>query len=100
MPCLTGFSLSKQDVIRVVHVGETTLSKRVSEFTNTGEASLTAIEFKDHIRKDEDEETRQIEALDSLAGLSAPDGGPVSHGCQHISKQQTSAYVNMENCET
>ena len=35
-----GFSPSKRDVVAVVHVGESTLKKRLSEFENTPSAAL------------------------------------------------------------
>ena len=78
-------------MIRVVHVGETTLDKRVSEFNTTDEASLTAAEFRDHIRKEEEEEALRLQALDHLAALPAPEGS-ANHGCSHVSKARTSAH--------
>lgn len=69
----------------MVHVGEVTLDKRVSEFTTTDEAALTATEFKEHSKKEEEEEALRLQALEPLAALPAPDG-PITHGCQHISE--------------
>ena len=46
-----GFQTSKNDVIRVVHVGEATLDKRVSEFSKTDASDLTALEFEEHSKQ-------------------------------------------------
>ena len=42
---LHGYERSKRDVVAVVHVGEATLRKRVTEFENTPSASLSIEEF-------------------------------------------------------
>ena len=46
-----GFQTSKNDVIRVVHVGETTLDKRVSESSKPAASDLTALEFEEHSKQ-------------------------------------------------
>ena len=81
---VTGFQLAKADVIRVVHVGESTLDKRVAEFADTAAGALTVVEFEDRSRQIEDEEQLQIDAMEPLPALPAPDG-PVTHGCEHLS---------------
>ena len=51
-----GFSPSKRDVVAVVHVGESTLKKRLSEFENTPSAALSIEEFDTQARTFEAEE--------------------------------------------
>ena len=81
-----GFALTKAQVIRVVHVGEATLDKRVSEFTNTDEASLTAIEFKSHIEQEVKQQEEHLLALEGPSSSRPALEGPVIEGCTHVSK--------------
>ena len=41
-----GFERTKRDVIRVVHIGASTLSKRVTEFAGTSASSYTFDDFE------------------------------------------------------
>ena len=67
-----GFSPSKSDVVAVVHVGEATLKKRLSEFENTPSAALTAEEFDSQARlfEIEEESNRSLAALPSAGSMS------------------------------
>ena len=67
-----GFSPSKRDVVAVVHVGEATLKKRLSEFENTPSAALTAEEFDSQARlfEIEEESNRSLAALPSAGSMS------------------------------
>ena len=67
-----GFSPSKSDVVAVVHVGEATLKKRLSEFENTPSAALTAEEFDSQARlfEIEEESNRSLAALPSTGSMS------------------------------
>ena len=62
-----GFSPSKRDVVAVVHVGEATLKKRLSEFENTPSAALSVDEFDMQARtyEIEEEANRTLQALPS-----------------------------------
>jgi len=62
-----GFSPSKRDVVAVVHVGEATLKKRLSEFENTPSAALSVEEFDMQARtyEIEEEANRTLQALPS-----------------------------------
>ena len=41
-----GFERTKQDVIRVVHIGASTLAKRVNEFAGTSASEYTRDDFE------------------------------------------------------
>lgn len=41
-----GFERTKRDVIRVVHIGASTLAKRVSEFAGTSASEYTVDDFE------------------------------------------------------
>ena len=69
-----------------MHVGEATLDKRVSEFTSTDQAALTANDFNIQILKDQREEAERIEALSDPLTRSAAPPEPQEEGCQHVSK--------------
>ena len=43
-----GHAKSKKEIVGVVHIGETTLLKRVNEFTTTEAGGLTVDEFESH----------------------------------------------------
>ena len=69
-----------------MYVGEATLGKRISEFTGTDQAGLTADKFNSQIMKHQREEAARIEALkDSLTRASAAPT-PQQEGCRHIRK--------------
>ena len=93
---VTGFQLAKADVVRIVHVGEATLDRRVTEFADTDAGALTVVEFEDRSKQIEDEEQLQIEAMEPLPALPAP-AGPVTHGCEHLS---TLSYLAPAMCLT
>jgi transcription factor IIIB subunit 2 len=65
---LHGFERSKRDVVAVVHVGEATLRKRVSEFENTPSAFLSVDEFD---AKAKEWEKEQAALADVTRGKSA-----------------------------
>ncbi len=48
MPGIAGFERTKRDVIRVVHIGATTLAKRVTEFAGTSASAYTFDDFEVH----------------------------------------------------
>ena len=43
---VAGFERTKRDVIRVVHIGASTLAKRVNEFAGTSASEYTADDFE------------------------------------------------------
>ncbi|KAI5657094.1 hypothetical protein M9H77_25887 [Catharanthus roseus] len=50
-----GFSYQKSDVVKIVHICEATLTKRLVEFENTKSGSLTIEEFEKHAQEFEKE---------------------------------------------
>ena len=60
-----GHAKSKKEVVGVVHIGETTLLKRVNEFSTTEAGGLTVDEFEAHTQAAD-------AALVSLAGCGSP----------------------------
>ena len=56
-----GVPRSKREVIAAVHVGETTLAKRLSEFEETSTGSMTAEEFKHHAHELEERQRLELE---------------------------------------
>lgn len=73
--------------MRVVHIGVSTLDKRVSEVTSTGASDFTVVEFEEHSRQLEAAEQQTIQQLERQATL-LPQGGPGPKGnhCIHISE--------------
>jgi len=51
-----GFDRSKQDVVSIVHIGEQTLKKRITEFSSTPAALLSVEEFDAQAAKYEDDD--------------------------------------------
>ena len=78
-----GFSPSKRDVVAVVHVGEATLKKRLTEFENTPSAALSIEEFDAQARTFEQEE----EANQNL--LSLPESSMAVLSCVHKGSENT-----------
>ena len=78
-----GFSPSKRDVVAVVHVGEATLKKRLTEFENTPSAALSVEEFDAQARTFEQEE----EANQNL--LSLPESSMSVLSCVHKDSENT-----------
>lgn len=78
MCILAGFEKSKREVVSVVHVGESTLAKRVNEFALTSSGDMTLQEFEDQVKA---LEASQKKTLTSI-GAPAPKDDCV--GCQHM----------------
>ena len=78
---LHGYERSKRDVVAVVHVGEATLRKRVTEFENTPSAMLSVEEFDVRARDYEKEQAALAESGAPLL-LGAP-GGITALTCIH-----------------
>jgi transcription factor IIIB subunit 2 len=76
---LHGFAKAKRDVVNVVHIGEHTLAKRLTEFSSTEAGALTRSEFEAH---DELLKKREQEALESAPSSAAPTGSLA--GCEHL----------------
>ena len=77
---LHGYERSKRDVVAVVHVGEATLRKRVSEFENTPSAQLSIDEFDARAK---DLEKEQAQLGDSGATLLLGDASTKTMTCVH-----------------
>ena len=92
-----GFDKSKRDVVAVVHIGQSTLSKRVDEFASTAAAELTVEEFEDSVRADDRAQQQLVQDADARNLLE----GPVSHeglqqamvGCSHTRAGEPSVPV-------
>jgi transcription initiation factor TFIIIB Brf1 subunit/transcription initiation factor TFIIB len=77
---LHGFERSKRDVVAVVHVGEATLRKRVSEFENTPSAFLSVDEFDAKAKEWEKEQAALADVTRGKTALALTDGlSIVSH---------------------
>ncbi|KAL4527312.1 hypothetical protein Ndes2526B_g08985 [Nannochloris sp. 'desiccata'] len=76
---LHGYAKAKRDVVDVVHIGEHTLAKRLTEFSSTEAGALTRLEFEAH---DELLKHREQEALESAVPSAAPAG--LLAGCEHL----------------
>ena len=77
---LHGFERSKRDVVAVVHVGEATLRKRVSEFENTPSAFLSVDEFDAKAKEWEKEQAALADVTRGKSALANSDGlAIVSH---------------------
>ena len=77
---LHGFERSKRDVVAVVHVGEATLRKRVSEFENTPSAFLSVDEFDAKAKEWEKEQAALADVTRGKSALANTDGlAIVSH---------------------
>ena len=77
---LHGFERSKRDVVAVVHVGEATLRKRVSEFENTPSAFLSVDEFDAKAKEWEKEQAALADVTRGKSALAITDGlAIVSH---------------------
>ena len=75
-----GYETPKKNIVHVVKIGEHTLAKRLSEFTATEAAEMTADHFKAFNDKFLENETKAIE---DSAPSSTPDG--MLTGCEHVS---------------
>ena len=78
-----GFPITRADVIRIVHIGDSTLEKRVSEFAGTDASALTAIEFEEHSKELERDEQLRLDTISTAAALAGPLPLP-EHGCEHL----------------
>lgn len=78
---LHGCAKTKREIVSVVHIGEHTLSKRLSEFSTTEAGLMTGSQFEKH--------SKTIEALEQEAlTAAAPDQEPrrgMLTGCEHLS---------------
>lgn len=78
---LHGCAKTKREIVSVVHIGEHTLSKRLSEFATTEAGLMTGSQFEKH--------AKAIEALEQEAlTAAAPDQEPrrdLLVGCEHLS---------------
>ena len=78
-----GFSPSKRDVVSVVHIGEATLKKRLTEFENTPSAALSVEEFDAQAR------TFEIEEEANQKVLSLPESSMSVLSCMHKDSDNT-----------
>ena len=76
---LHGYERSKRDVVAVVHVGEATLRKRVTEFENTPSASLSIEEFDARAKDYEKEQAALADGGVMLLGA----GSTTTLTCAH-----------------
>lgn len=89
-------------MIRIVHIGESTLEKRVSEFAGTDASALTAVEFEEHSKELERDEQLRLENIGTAAALAGPLPTP-EHGCEHIGKPQVhscATFLLSSSCST
>ncbi len=95
-----GFERRKAEIVSVVHIGETTLAKRVSEFAQTSAGELTATEFELRASELRIEQDRAAEIAGSAAvpALEAPGAATTSddpatavvrYGCEHMRESHT-----------
>ncbi|KAK9835222.1 hypothetical protein WJX81_006819 [Elliptochloris bilobata] len=89
-----GFEKSKRDVMAVVHIGEATLSRRVSEFASTPSAELSSKDFEERGRELEAAESRALEAY-AIAAEELSDGRP---SCSHIKQGKGTAHFARGMC--
>ncbi|KAG1655086.1 hypothetical protein FOA52_004226 [Chlamydomonas sp. UWO 241] len=68
-----GFERTKQDIIGVVHIGWSTIEKRVKEFANTSSSLLTHAEFTNMSGKLAQEHEAEAERMLALAVQAAAD---------------------------
>mgnify|MGYP006131690415 CR=1 FL=1 len=92
---LHGYERSKRDVVAVVHVGEATLRKRVTEFENTKAATLSVDEFDAKAKEFEKEQAALADAhrgrpLAIANGGSNNSGGGSGSGMHLIISHATS----------
>ena len=76
---LHGYAKAKRDIVNVVHIGEHTLAKRLTEFSSTEAGSLTKLEFEE---RDALLTKREQDALEAAAPSAAPPG--LLAGCEHL----------------
>ncbi len=76
---LHGYAKAKRDVVAVVHIGEHTLAKRLTEFSSTEAGALTRGEFEEH---DKLLTQREVDALEGAAPSAVPAG--LLGGCEHL----------------
>lgn len=80
---LTGFSTTRREVISVVHIGASTLGKRVEEFGATRAGNMKVAEF-DRRSREEDRLLRDLMANATASHDSLPENEDLL--CVHIRK--------------
>lgn len=85
-----GFNYSKSDVVKVVHICEATLTKRLVEFENTESGSLTIEEFE--------KIAEEFEKDNSLLASQESDIQEIEMLCQHKGKAPHFAHGLCRNC--
>ncbi|XP_071720163.1 transcription factor IIIB 60 kDa subunit-like isoform X2 [Rutidosis leptorrhynchoides] len=90
---LHGYNFSRSDVVKVVHICEATLTKRLIEFENTAAGSLTMDEFTQNA---EDFENEMKNCKQSESDLKLP--GTTEVVCQHKSSLAQSGFGLCKNC--
>ncbi|PWA46476.1 Brf1-like TBP-binding [Artemisia annua] len=90
---LHGYNFKKTDVVRVVHICEATLTKRLIEFENTKAGSLTIEEFTQNALEYEKEMQSCKQSADDI---KMP--GMTEVVCQHKSSAVQSGFGLCKNC--
>ncbi|XP_071721799.1 transcription factor IIIB 60 kDa subunit [Rutidosis leptorrhynchoides] len=83
-----GIKCSKMDIVKVVHVCEATLTKRLIEFENTESGSLSIEEFKEKVRE------FQI----SSSGKQPNNASGIKMLCKHKDSEKPFAYGLCRSC--
>lgn len=86
---LHGYERTKRDVVAVVHVGEATLRKRVTEFENTPSAQLSIDEFDARAK---DYEKEQAALADN--GVALLDSNCTELSCVHKSHEGVAHFAH------
>ncbi|XVE90243.1 hypothetical protein DITRI_Ditri20bG0063100 [Diplodiscus trichospermus] len=87
-----GLKCSKSDIIRVVHICEATLTKRLVEFENTDSGSLTIEEFTE-----KEKELRANSLTKKLPNTGSREANTHEVLCKHMEKKPV-AYGLCEDC--
>ena len=78
-----GLEFTRRQIVAVVHIGEATLAKRVSEFATTAAGALTLTEFDTRCRELEEEQQALLESPPAQTETEIdPD-----YCCIHVGKQ-------------
>ena len=74
-----GHKVTKREILALLHVGETTVDKRLGEFAATEAGSLTPEEFIEHSQMEEAEARKLLEAPPKPVSCAAREG--TTHAC-------------------
>ncbi|KAA8515245.1 hypothetical protein F0562_018525 [Nyssa sinensis] len=90
-----GFRYSKSDIVKVVHICEATLTRRLIEFENTESGSLTIEEFNKNA-----EDLEKENHLSKLSDFNSQKSGTMEVLCEHRDKEPHFAHGLCRSCYT